>query len=338
MKVDRCPSTLKPGFGTYSPRALQRLFLGKRVSHILPFPSPEKDETVQAAFLENRKRLSISGVQLKLSLTMEKNKLRLTREGESGLFILKPIPSDLLKANQVPANEHLTMQLAEQIFGIGTVPNALIFFKDEQPAYITKRIDYKPNGTKRRMEDFASLSGKSQDNAGPDFKYDAATEDLFHLLREFVGPYLIEARKLFRLVLFNYALSNGDAHLKNFSLLETDDGDFILSPAYDLVCSRIHVKDSDLAFKHGMFSDNFETESFRANAFYAYDDFLEFGIRTGISEATVKKEIQAFIESEASVTDLVGRSFLTEDMKQLYLGEYRNKIKRLTYSFSTTKQ
>ncbi|HND85070.1 MAG TPA: HipA domain-containing protein [Pseudobdellovibrionaceae bacterium] len=336
MKIDRCPSTLRQGYDSYSPAALRKIFSGKSVSHILPFTSPENDETVQAAFLENRKRLSISGVQLKLSLTLEKNKLRLTREGESGRFILKPIPTDLMKVDQVPANEHLTMQLAEQIFDIDTAPNALIFFKDDRPAYITKRIDYKPDGTKRRMEDFATLVGKTRDNAGPDFKYEAATEDLFRILREYVGPYLIEAQKLFRLVLFNYVFSNGDAHLKNFSLLETDGGDFILSPAYDLVCSRIHVKDSDIAFKNGMFSNDFETDSFRANGFYAYDDFMALGTRAGISEATVKKEIQQFIEQEEVVADLTGRSFLVEEVKTIYLAEYRNKIKRLAYSLEGT--
>ncbi|HNP94104.1 MAG TPA: HipA domain-containing protein [Cyclobacteriaceae bacterium] len=335
MKIDRCPSTLKPGYDSYTPAALRKIFSGKRVSHILPFTSPENDESVQAAFLENRKRLSISGVQLKLSLALEKNRLRLTHEGESGQFILKPIPSDLMKVDQVPANEHLTMQLAEQVFSIETAPNGLIFFKDDKPAYITRRIDYKPDGTKRRMEDFATLAGKTRDNAGQDFKYEAATEDLFHILKQYVGPYLIEAQKLFRLILFNYAFSNGDAHLKNFSLLETDDGDFILSSGYDLVCSRIHVKDGDLAFKNGMFSDDFETDNFRANAFYAYDDFFALGTRAGLPEVTVKNEIYQFIDQEAAVKDLIDRSFLNEEIKAIYLAEYLNKIKRLAYSLSS---
>lgn len=87
------------------------------------------------------------------------------------------------------------------------------------------------------MEDFATLFGKTKDTAGKDFKYEASAEDLFRILKQFVGPYAVEARKLFRLNLFTF--SNGDAHLKNFSLLETDAGDFILSPAYDLVSSRI---------------------------------------------------------------------------------------------------
>lgn len=338
MKVDRCPSTLKSGFTTYSPAALRNVFGGKKVSHILPFASPENDERVREAFIENRKRISISGVQIKLSLALEKNKLRLTNAGEMGQYILKPIPVDLLHVEQLPANEHLTMQLAEQLFGIHTAGNALVFFQDDRPAYLTRRFDYKSDGTKRRMEDFATLLGKTRDTAGEDFKYDASVEDLFSVLKKFVGPYAVEARKLFRLVLFNYAFSNGDAHLKNFSLLETDAGDFILSPAYDLVCSRIHVKDTDVAFKNGLFTDDFETESYHANAFYAYDDFFALGTRAGISESIVKQEIQTFINKEEAVAELIGRSFLEDALKSHYVLEYQNKLKRFRYSLLAQKR
>jgi serine/threonine-protein kinase HipA len=332
MNVDRCPSTLKTGFNSYSPAALRKLFQNKKVSHILPFASPENDEKVREAFIENRKRLSISGVQIKLSLKLEKNKLRLTTEGESGHYILKPIPTDLKRVDQLPANEHLTMQIADQVFNISTAANAMIFFQDGRPAYITKRFDYKPDGTKRSMEDFATLAGKTRDTTGDDFKYEASCEDLFILLKRFVGPYQIEAQKLFRLILFNYAFSNGDAHLKNFSVLETDAGDSILSPAYDLVCSRIHVSDSDVAFKNGLFADDFETESFKANAYYAYDDFMALGLRAGLTEAVVKQEIEQFSKKEPEVKDLIGRSFLDEEIKGVYLREFQNKLKRFVYS------
>src|SRR5690606_40079276 len=64
------------------------------------------------------------------------------------IYILKPIPRDLKKVDQVPANEHLTMQIARQVYGINTAENALIFFSNGEPAYITKRFDVKEDGTK----------------------------------------------------------------------------------------------------------------------------------------------------------------------------------------------
>jgi serine/threonine-protein kinase HipA len=319
--IDHCPSTLKPGFQTYSPAALRRVFLGKKVSHILPFSSPENDEQVNEAFIENRKRLSISGVQKKLSLRLEKNKLQLTGLNEHGRFILKPVHDDLKRKDQVPANEHVTMQIAEQIFGIPTAANALIFFQDDTPAYITQRFDYNADGSKRAMEDFATLGRKTKDNAGEDFKYEASCEDLFGLLKENVGPYLVEAQKLFRLVLFNYAFSNGDAHLKNFSLLETDDGDSTLSPAYDLICTRVHVNDPDIAFKDGLFS-SYETKSFAA---------------AGLPEVVVMREIALFNTNRSMVDELVDRSFLDEKIKQQYKTLFHEKLKRLAYSFVKSK-
>ena len=111
-----CPGTLAEGFSTYSPSCLRNLFNGKKVNHVLPYEQPQQNEEVAEQFMENRKRISISGVQEKLSLLLEKNVLRLTKEGEQGTYILKPIPRDLKKVDQVPANEHLTMQIAKQVY------------------------------------------------------------------------------------------------------------------------------------------------------------------------------------------------------------------------------
>jgi len=333
MIVNRCPSTLNAGFTTYSPVAHRKVFYGKKVNHVLPFLPPEKDEHVRELFLENRLRISISGVQKKLSLTLTRNKLTLTDAGRHGLYILKPIPDDLKEAEQVPANEHLTMQLAEQVFGINTAANAMLFFQDDQPAYITRRFDRTPDGKKFAAEDFATLAKKTRQTDGEDFKYEASYEDLFEILKTYVGAYRLESQRLFRLILFNYAFSNGDAHLKNFSLLETINGDYLLSPAYDLICSRLHVNDPDVALKDGLFAGDTETESFKANGFYAYDDFLLLGQWAGLEEDTVKEEIQLFLNSRDRVTELVRSSFLSTQNQIRYLELFDGKLSRLAYSF-----
>ena len=337
MNLDRCPSTLAVNHSTYSAAALRKVFFGKRVNHILPFLPSEKDEKVNEAFMENRKRLSISGVQKKLSLELNKNKLLLTRENDRGQYILKPIPDDVKRPDQVPANEHVTMQIAEQVFNIQTAANGMIFFQDGQPAYITRRFDYRsePSGnvTKYGVEDFASLAQRTKATHGADFKYEGSCEDLFRLLKEYVGPYLIEAEKLFRLVVFNYLFSNGDAHLKNYSLIETNSGDYILTPAYDLMNTRIHVNDSDVAMRNGLFEE-YETESFKANGYYAYDDFIALGKRAELPESVVRKEIKSLLASRPAVVSLVGRSFLEEKIKSLYIELFDEKMKRLLYSYT----
>src|SRR5687768_717815 len=100
INVSVCPGTLAEGFTTYSPPCVRHVFDNKKVSHILSYATPAKDEAVAEQFMENRKRISISGVQEKLSVVLDKNTLRLTNEGERGTYILKPIPRDLKKVDQ----------------------------------------------------------------------------------------------------------------------------------------------------------------------------------------------------------------------------------------------
>ena len=333
-EIKYCPGTLAEGFNTYSPTCLKRVFNGKKVSHILPYNPPDLSEEDAEKFQQNRKRLSISGVQEKVSLLLEKNKLRLTEEGEQGTYILKPIPRDLRKVDRVPANEHLTMQIARQVFDIHTAENALIFFKNGDPAYITKRFDVAEDGKKIGKEDFATLAGKTAETAGPNFKYEYSYEEMAELVQRYIPAAMVELEKLFSLIVFNYLICNGDAHLKNYGVLETKQGDYILSPAYDLINTSLHVDDTAMALNDGLFKGEYSTESFEANAFYAYDDFYEFGLKIGLVESRVIKILNKFRTNRESVQSLTDRSFLNDEMKRAYMDSYLNKLKALDYSMA----
>jgi serine/threonine-protein kinase HipA len=320
-----CPGTLAEGFSTYSPSCLRNLFNGKKVNHILSYDQPQQNEEVAELFMENRKRISISGVQEKLSFVLDKNILRLSKEGEQGTYILKPIPRDLKKVDQVPANEHLTMQIAKQVYGINTAENAMIFFKNGSPAYITKRFDVKADGSKWGKEDFATLAGKTNDNAGPNFKYEFSYEEAGLLIQKYVSAWRIEIEKYFSLVLFNFLFSNGDAHLKNFSLLESSKGDYLLSPIYDLLNTKLHVDDSDFALDKGLFADEFKSEQYKKSMHPNKSDFEEFGRRIGVTENRIEKIIAPYLEKQAFMEVLISRSFLTEANKRGYLMMYQTK-------------
>ena len=325
-----CPGTLAEGFSTYSPVCLRRLFGGKKVSHILPYQQPQLSEESAELFIENRRRISISGVQEKLSMVLENNTLRLTRPGEAGTYILKPIPRDVKKTNLAPANEHLTMQIARQVFSIPTAENALIFFPDGTPAYLTKRFDVKPDGNRWGKEDFATLAGKTSDNAGPDFKYRSSYEEAGLLLRQYVPAWRVEVEKYFSLLVFNYLFSNGDAHLKNFSLLETATGDYLLSPAYDLLNTHIHVDDTDFALEKGLFADGFKSSGWKKNGHPGKTDFTELGRRIGVAETRIEKLMQPFLTKKALVETLIRRSFLDDATKRGYQIQYNTRLNYLT--------
>ena len=330
LDIEVCPGTLATGFTSYSPAALRRVFEGRKVNHLLAYLPPETDEVAADLFQENVERISISGYQDKVSVLMDKNKLRLTGVGEQGQYILKPIPVKLKKRNQVPANEHLTMQIAEQVYGIRTAANAMVFFQDGTPAYLTKRFDVKPDGTKWGKEDFATLAGKSRETGGTNFKYDYSYEEMAVLLKKYAPAYLIEVEKFFVLVLFNYLFSNGDAHLKNFSLLETPQGDHILSPAYDLLNTRIHVNDTDFALSRKLFVDDFQSAKWKQTGHAHANDFKEFAKRIGIRSTRIDKLMMPFLEKQVSVEQLINVSFLNTTTQKTYWMDYNKKRNFLT--------
>jgi serine/threonine-protein kinase HipA len=324
-EIRYCPGTLAEGFSTYSPTCVRRLFNGKKVSHVLSYDPPQQSEEVAEQFMENRTRISISGVQEKLSFVLEKKVLRLTKVGEQGTYILKPIPRDLRNVDQVPANEHLTMQIARQVYGINTAENAMIFFKNGDPAYITKRFDVKNDNTKCGKEDFASLAGKTKDNAGDNFKYEYSYEEIGLLVQKYVTSWKIEIEKFFAVVIFNYLFSNGDAHLKNFSLLENANGDYLLSPFYDLVNTHLHVNDTDFALSKGLFADDFMSPTYKKNNHPSAADFSEFGKRIGISDKRIEKLVRPFLEKQHMVETFIARSFLNAAGKRGFQLSYSSR-------------
>ncbi len=325
MEIKYCPGTLAEGFTTYSPWCLRNMFNNKKVSHILSYDAPQVNEVDTEKFMENRKRISISGVQEKMSLLLNKNILRLTENGEQGTYILKPIPRDLKKVDQVPANEHLTMQIASQVFGINTAHNAMIFFKNGSPAYITKRFEVRADGSKWGKEDFATLAGRTKDNAGADFKYTYSYEAAAAIIRQYVPAWRVEIEKYFKIVVFNYLFLNGDAHLKNFSLLESETGDYLLSPAYDLINTRLHVDDTDFALDKGLFEDNYQSETFKKTFHRGKQDFEEFAKRIGVSENRIEKLLEPFLVKQKTVEILVNHSFLNTPNKRGYLMDYSSR-------------
>ncbi len=322
LEVKYCPGTLAEGHKTYSRTALRRLFNGRKVNHILPYLSPINVNAPNELFSENRKRVSISGVQEKFSISLEKNKLRLVGDDEQATYILKPIPSIGKNREYLPANEHLTMQIARQIFGIETAENALIFFKDGQPAYITKRFDVKADGTKWAKEDFASLAKRMPQTHGEHYKYLGSYLDLFLLMKKYLPLYKTEAPKLFKRLIFNYLFSNGDVHFKNFSLLETGLGDYRLSPAYDILNTRIHIQDADFALEDGLLPKN----RFKRKVTH---QFYVLGNEAELTQNQIDKIFDVLFSHSDKVQKLIQASYLSDKLKRNYLQAYQTKYNKL---------
>ena len=322
-ELNICPSTLVEGFQTYSPAAVKLLFEGNPVSHILPFRSPNNEEAENEEYAKHVGRVSLSGVQPKAGLIIKGNQLVIPSEQERSRYILKPAPSSyaLLERKDCPANEHLSMQLASHVYHIETAPNALCFFSDGEQAYITRRFDVAPDESKYQQEDFASLAGLTKAHGGSDYKYsNLSYEECAEIIGKYTTAPSVEILKFFRMVVFNYLILNDDAHLKNFSLINRGDGEYHLSPAYDLINTSLHLYEPRIfALDKGLFREGMHLTDTRT---VTRADFEEFGRRIGLATRLVKRELDNFATEQPLAKELINRSFLSDKLKKYYWQSY----------------
>lgn len=277
---------------------------------------------------EKTRRASVSGVQEKVQLKRKRGGYEIVASG--GDAILKPVPRNTAAkfAADIPANEHLTMRIAAKVFGVRTAENELVTLGDGEYAYLTKRFDRR-DGRPIRQEDFCQLSGRSEDTHGSNYKYDASYEELADLMRRFCPSAAVENPKVFFIILFNYVFANGDAHLKNFSLFQSPQGDYILTPAYDLLNTSIHFPNDPSATALDFFADGHFTSRYEELGFYSSTDFIELGHCFGVGEAEVRKMMALFSARADDVEETVAKSLLSDASKTLYLSLFKERLRAL---------
>ena len=232
-------------------------------------------------------------------------------------------------ASDIPVNEYLTMRIASRIFGIKTAVHELVALADGEYAYLTKRFDRR-NGEKIRQEDFCQLSGRSEDTHGDNYKYDSSYEELALLVRQYCPSFAVENPKIFFIILFNYIFANGDAHLKNFSLYESVQGDYILTPAYDLLNTSIHFPHEPSATGLDFFADGHFSPQYEELGFYSSADFVELGSCFGVGEREVRASIGMFSQRAGRVESEVNASLLSPSAKERYLIQFHDRLKAVS--------
>lgn len=315
------------GYSTYCPKARKILFAGHKVNHILDFNIDEFRDTGEIASAMHR--ISVSGVQEKFPAVIDNRRIRIATEDDRSTYILKPAPWDrtLVEREQVPANEHLTMQIASQVYGIVTAANGLCFTRDGQAVYITKRFDLQPDGTKLPMEDFASVAGRSEQEGGKHFKYSGNYEEIAVAIRANVSAWMVDMERFFDLVVFNYIYANGDDHLKNFSLILQGE-DYRLAPAYDLLNTSIHVNGDDLGLDGGLSPNIMRSDVYDSTGHPCRLDFERFGERIGLLNPRVKRILDRYMTLPAMSSTLIDRSFLNDKGKRHYFRIVNERIAR----------
>ena len=138
------------------------------------------------------------------------------------------------------------------------------------------------------FEEVLSLMDKNRDN-----KYDGSYEQVAKIISQFTTNKKESLSQYFKTVVMNYLLKNGDAHLKNFGLLYTQDfSQIYLSPAYDIVNTTSYIfKDKPALMLQGK------------KVWYAKDALITFGIKNCL---LTKKEANIFcMECENALKDTI---------------------------------
>ena len=326
--IEVCPSTLRTGYISYSPQAIKELFDGQQVSPFLDIDF--ESERDQALSMENMNNISISGVQEKFSAIVADGKIRLTTNGEQGTHIIKPSPFTLSLSTrkQIPANEHLTMQIASQVYGISTAINGLCFSRSGQPVYITKRYDVNHGIKDCVQEDFASILQMTEEGSDSYFKYNGNYAQIADAIRHIVPAWMPQLEQFFKLVVFNYLFANEDAHMKNFSLINKN-GEYFLSPAYDLINTRIHIQsDSDMGLKDGLSPDIEKSDIYERTGHPCRKDFERFADRIKLPKKRVSMVLNRFMEIPNQTYFLINQSFLNDKMKRTYIRTIEERLTR----------
>lgn len=240
------------------------------------------------------KKMSLAGAQHKMLVVLQGNELFEPLPGTPSTHILKPNH----QGDDYPAsvmNEYFTMRLAK---AVGLDVPAVRRMYVPQPVYLVERFDrIKSKDTeevqRRHIIDTCQLLGKART-----FKYTAAHLDT---LAQAVGLCRSRAAarlRLYRWIVFNVLIGNGDNHLKNISFL-VDASGINVAPAYDLLCTAVYETkalasekanwpDTQLAF----FLGNAKTFATVTRA-----HMLEAGQALGLAASTAKRELDFFVKA-----------------------------------------
>lgn len=307
--MNRCPITYELcGKKKYSKKGLA--LLSKQLKHLHDFPFTSKEQIELA--LQFAAKISIQGMQPKLSvkLNVAKEQFELVEKG--GTFIFKP-PHHIYE--ELPQNEDLTMRLAKEV-KLEVPLHGMIYNADGMFTYFIKRFDRLPRGRKVAIEDFSQLMGFSRD-----IKYDSSMEKLIPVIEKHCTFPLLEKIKFFRLTIFNFLVGNEDMHLKNFSLIRRADK-IELSPVYDLL-------NSSIALKNPIEEIALPIRGKKSKLSHA--DFFEyFGReRLHLSEEILKEEKGRFKNGYPIWKKLVQESFLSQKLCTRYLDLLQDRFARL---------
>jgi len=300
--------------GDFHPACAKKIF-GRTEAPTLLYELNDIEDLARETISQS---IAVTGVQTKLSLYLDNKKKhdsRFTIVGLWGNYILKP-PTK--KYPFMPEVEQCTMQLAK-LFKIPVVPHSLIRLASGELCYITRRIDRnQKTGQPIHMEDFCQLSGKLTEQ-----KYHGSMEHAAKVIQAYSSNALFDLIRYFELSLFSFITGNADMHLKNFSLLHNENNLISLSPAYDLLCTRLFISEKDDAEELAL-SLNGKKRKLKK------EDFFSFGKTIGLSDKQIETSFQIALEAEAKIKPVIENSFIPQNMQTKFIKIIQERYRRFS--------
>ncbi len=288
-----------------------REFFGLTVPPKIPYAFNQMTELAKNVV---ERSVAVPGVQPKLSMSIVKEVKRDSQsrftvlDALGGKYIFKP-PSE--KFPEMPANEHLTMRIAEA-YGIRVVPSSLIRLSSGELSYITKRIDRTEGGEKIHMLDMFQITEAFD-------KYKSSMEKIGKALHNYSDNTLLDKVLFFELSIFSFLTGNNDMHLKNFSMIESPSG-WVLAPAYDLLNVAIVIPDDteELAL-------TLEGEKKKLKK----EHFVKLGKGLELTDKQIEGVFKRMEKNKPKASQWIDKSFLSNDMKLAYKALLESRYNQL---------
>ena len=280
-----------------------RKFFGSKTAPILPYTRNNMAELARQVI---RASVSVTGVQAKMSLDVNrggKNEpAKFTIVGLWGKYIFKPQSA---KYPHLPELEDLTMKMAE-VAHIRTARHTLIRLADGELGYLTLRMDRGKKNEKISMLDMCQLTNRLTEH-----KYYGTYQQLAETIKKYSSAPMLDVQRFWELVLFSWMTGDSDMHCKNFSLIDTGNGEYVLSPAYDLLAVLLadpaDTEEMAMGFSVGGKKSGFDRNT-----------FMTAFVESGISVARSEKMIEQMKTHLPEWKELISQSFLPEKMKLDY--------------------
>ena len=308
-----CYQELEEGQVDFHPEC-SRKFFGSKTVPVLPYTRDNMSDLARQVI---RTSASVTGVQAKMSLDVDrggKNEPdKFTIVGLWGKYIFKPQSA---KYPCLPQLEDLTMKMAEAAH-IRTARHTLIRLADGELGYLTIRMDRGRKGEKISMLDMCQLSNRLTEH-----KYYGTYQQLAETIKRYSSAPMLDVQRYWEVVLFSWITGNSDMHCKNFSLIDTGNGEYALSPAYDLLAVLLadpeDTEEMAMSFTVGGAKNGFDRST-----------FMSAFTQSGIPAAVANKMIERMKGFLPQWEELISQSFLSDKMKTDYCRLLNKRIKLL---------